>query len=156
MQGTRAVERAQARVDFRRGLRRETAAELVRLAAHLPAPDRLLIEALFRDGRTFPELAEMLAPREACGAEAMRRVRRQIRRRAHRLIERLQSEPYRRVAAQIDSWPAGQRAVAVACVLHGLTQREAADRLGLSLHTVRRHHQTVLGICQSAWKGARP
>ncbi|HZW09546.1 MAG TPA: sigma factor-like helix-turn-helix DNA-binding protein [Phycisphaerales bacterium] len=153
MVGTKPPEGATERVDLRRGVHRETAERLVGMAAHLAAPDRLLVEAVLKEGRRLPEVVEMLTPATAVGAEAVHRARRQIRRRFHQLLARMRTEEFRLVVEQKDRWPAAQRRVAVACVLQGLTQREAASRLGLSLHTVRRHHQTVLAICRSAWRG---
>jgi DNA-binding NarL/FixJ family response regulator len=142
-------------VDLRRGVQRETAERLARLAVHLAAPDRLLVEAVLKEGRRLPEVVEMLTPPTAVGAEAVARARRQIRRRFHQLIARMRTEEFWLVAEQKDRWPTLQRRVAIACVLHGLTQREAAARLGLSLHTVRCHHQAVLAVCRTAWRGGK-
>jgi len=158
MSASDALERAPTRIDLRKRVRRETADRLVALAAHLPTPDRLLVEAVFREQRTLAELAEMLHP-EAASGEAARLARRQLSRRLRRLVERLSSPAYQAAAAGLaagsEGWTAPQRRVAIACVLHGLTQREAATRLGLSLHTVRSHHRAVLAMCASAWKGVR-
>jgi DNA-directed RNA polymerase specialized sigma24 family protein len=154
MPGSPQIERKAApapALDLRRGFRRDVAQRLVERAAHLPAPDRCLVEGVFRDGRSIAELAELWPenPKSGRGARALRR-------RLHRLIERLNSPGFLLVAECRERWGPTRRRVATACILHGLSHREAADSLGISLHTVRRHFAAVIAITEALRGGAAP
>jgi len=66
-----------------------------------------------------------------------------LRRRLRRLLARLRSPRFRFVAREMELWPPARREVARAVVLEGRTQREAALRLGVSRHHIRRHLEAV-------------
>jgi DNA-directed RNA polymerase specialized sigma24 family protein len=147
MLGSPAVERTAARtptLDLRRAFRRDLAQTLVERAAHLPEPDRYLIEGVFRDGRSIADLAAMWKDRPELGYTP-----RSLRRRLHRLVERLNSHRFMLVAEHRACWTPTRRRVATACVLHGLSLREAAETLGTSLHTVRRHFDAITTIADA-------
>jgi DNA-directed RNA polymerase specialized sigma24 family protein len=153
MLGSPVVERTaarQSRLDLRRGIRREFAAALVERAAHLPEADRLLIEGVFRDGRSIAQIAEVWIknPDPAYTPKSLRR-------RLHRLVERLRSPAFALVAQHRDRWNPPMARVATACVLQGRSLREAADSLGMSLHTVRRHLDAVTAIAEAFYGGHR-
>jgi len=131
-------------LDLRRGVRRDFAERLVERAKHLAEPDRYLIEGVFRDGRSIAELSAMWGEHPERG-----RSPKALRRRLHRLVERLNSPRYLFVAEYRDRWAPTRRRVATACVLHGMSLREAAEALGTSLHTVRRHFDAVNEIVEA-------
>lgn len=80
---------------------------------------------------------------EACAATAVRSLRRRLR----RLVSRVTSRRFVGVMRQRDGWSPTRRRVATACVLEGLTMREASARLGVSYHVVRRHMDAVAALC---------
>lgn len=130
-------------LDLRRKSHRDFAQQLVDRATVLDPADRVLIEAHFRDGVPTCELA-------ALTGDAVRSVRRRVR----RLAERLRSDRFLFVARHMHQWPAQRRRVATACILQGRTQRQTAQKLGLTCHTVRRHLDAIDALHQQA--GATP
>lgn len=91
--------------------------------------------------------------RRECDARALRA-------RVRRVVRRMLTPEYRAVARWFsieklnlggaDGAPlsALRRKVAASCFLHGLSIREAAQELGLSLHTVRRHRDAVAALAE--------
>jgi len=151
MLGSPVVERAQATppsLDLRRGFRRDLAETLVERAAHLPAHDRMLVEAVFREGRSISELSRLWGDPPPRG-----RSPRSLRRRLRKLVERLLSPGYVVVAQHLGRWSPGRRRVATACVLHGKSLREAAESLGMTLHSVRRHFEAVNAVVDAVSGG---
>jgi len=118
--------------DDSRTLQRGRMENLVSYAEHLEPADRALIESVFERGMSAADLAR-----------AMGRDPRHVRRRLKRLITRMSSRPFQFVLRCRDKWPVNQRRVADAIVLRGLTQREAADELDLTLHQVRTYIHAV-------------
>ncbi len=151
MPGTPIIDRTAAptpALDLRRGFRRETAERLVERAAHLPQLDRYLVEGVFRDGRSIADLAAVWSDHPQPGRSA-----KSLRRRLHRLVERLDSPGFVLVAECRDRWAPTRRRVATACFLHGQSLRQAADSLGMSLHTVRRHFEAITAIAEAPRPG---
>jgi DNA-directed RNA polymerase specialized sigma24 family protein len=68
---------------------------------------------------------------------------RALRRRVRQLAARLLEPKFVFVMREMRDWPTSRRAVAEAVVLHGLSLREAAAALSMSLHAVRREHAAV-------------
>ncbi len=118
--------------DLRRKRRREVIERVVERAELLSPADRALILAYYRDEQSALDIARL-----AC--EPVRAVRRRLR----RVVQRVLSPRFQFVASRRRSWPPTRRRVASACVLEGFTLREASRRLGLSLHSVRRHHDAI-------------
>lgn len=125
--------------DLRRRRRRELAEQIVRRADWLPREDKSILQAIYEDGRSVTEVAVLRGDSP-----------RQLRRRVHRLVERVLSQKFTFVAAHLPSWSPTRRRVAEACVLHGLSLRRAAERLGLSHHTVRRNYEAVHALYEAA------
>lgn len=124
--------------DLRRRTRREHAELLTERAAWIPAPDRELVEAVYREGHS---VASYVRAHRGLGFE--RWTERSARRRLRRLVERLASPRFAFVIAARTSWPIARRRVAMAVVVQGKTLRDTARTLGLSLHVVRRHIDAV-------------
>lgn len=124
-------------LDFRRRGARERAERILSRAKYLPRHERWLIEAVFEDGWTIRRIAEL------CRAHP-----RVMSKRIARIVARLQSPEFAFVAVRLKSWGRTRRAVGRACILEGLSQREAARRLGVSLHVVRRHYLAIQGMVE--------
>ena len=118
--------------DLRRKRRREVIERVVQRAELLTPADRALVLAYYRDQQNALDIARL-------AGEPVRAVRRRLR----RAVERVLSPRFQFVASRLGSWPPTRRRVACACVLQGFTLREASRRLGLSLHSVRRHHDAI-------------
>jgi DNA-directed RNA polymerase specialized sigma24 family protein len=108
-------------------------------AEHLAPEERRLIEALYAEGLAMSRVAALAG----VTPQAMRR-------RISRIAARSMSPEFTFVAARCAGWRGTRRAVGRACMLHGLSQREAARRLGLSLHVVRRQCFTIRGMLEDA------
>lgn len=162
-------------VDLRRRAGREFAELLVARADALAAPDRALIRAVFREGLSVREVAELQAgaasstpddaqPGASAGTDPGARVR-TLRRRVRALIARMTSTRFLIVLraagpgatpAAASPWPATRRRVAVACVLQGMTLRDAARSLRLSLHSVRRHMDVINALADATHAATPP
>lgn len=101
--------------------------------------DRQLLRAIYADGHTLASLAPMLRTGE-----------RSLRRRVERLLERLNSRRFAFVAVRHERWPQTRRRVAAFMVLQGLSMRETADRMGMSLYGVRRHHEAINALFEAS------
>jgi hypothetical protein len=124
--------------DRRRPPRQEMVDLVLRLCDALPAGDRQLLEASFRDGKNAVELAALmgLGPRS-------------VRRRIARLTRRVLSPEYRYVLSQRDAWPPPRRRVATEIFINGRSARAASRALRISLHTARRHHAAVVAMFEA-------
>lgn len=125
--------------DLRRRRRPTLAKEILQRAEHMAPRDRALLEAIYREGVPARALArvEGVDPRV-------------IRRRVRRLVQRALSPHFDFVLTHREQWPPTRRRVGEALALRGMTQREAAQALGLTLHTVRRHDEAIRTMEQAA------
>lgn len=118
--------------DLRRRRTRELAEIVVDHAQELRTEDRAVVMAIYRDGMTAQDVAEL-----------RREPARRIRQRVRRLVSRLLSDRFLFVLRERDGWPPRRQRVARACVLEGRSMRAAAEHLRMSLHGVRREMQVV-------------
>ncbi|MEZ6242702.1 MAG: hypothetical protein R3B57_06625 [Phycisphaerales bacterium] len=109
----------------------------------LSPADRALVHAHYRDGRSVVEIARL-------GGGSPRSLRRRLK----RVVERELDPLFAFVARRRGSWSGTRRRVATSLVLEGRSMRETGERLGLSLHTVRRHHDAVRALFESESAGA--
>lgn len=150
-------------IDRRRRVQRRLAQTLADRAKRLPKPDRLLVEAVFRDGLSVVDVWDMgLVSTHPAYTQSdqsadtktlhltdqnqsrQRRVGiRRLRRHLKRLVARLASPRFVCVERFEQSWPTTRRRVAQACIVEGQSIRQAARTLNLSLHTVRKQLQTI-------------
>lgn len=135
------------RADLRRRRRGEWVDRLLDRAGWLPTRERVLVEAVFRDGRSATEVARL------SGDEP-----RTVRRRVKRAVERAMSDRLAFVVAHRASWSPMRRRVADALVVEGRSMRDASRQLGLSYHTVRRHADAIeaLFLARPKRDGTRP
>ncbi|MFI4898189.1 MAG: hypothetical protein ACIARR_10220 [Phycisphaerales bacterium JB059] len=123
--------------DLRRKKRREVVDRIVEGSAWLAPAERALILAYYRDGQRVTEIARL-------ANESVRALRRRLR----RAVRRVLSPEFAFVVEAHGGWSPTRRRVARACLLEGRTIRETSERLGLSLHTVRRHHVAIRAMVE--------
>lgn len=125
--------------DLRRRSRREYAAMLVERAAWITPDDRELVEAVFGEGLSVVAYTRRRRETDPVSPVSVRSARRRLR----KVITRLLSPRFAFVINNRSDWSASRRRVAMACVVRGLSLREAARKMGMSLHAVRRHMDAV-------------
>lgn len=110
-----------ARID-----RRQRVQRLLELARHLEESDRLLVEQVYRHGRPLSELAR------ACRISP-----RNLQVRLSKAIRRMGQPDFLFLAYRSHLLDPPTRSAAKRVVGRGLTYREAAGQLGVSLHDLR-------------------
>jgi hypothetical protein len=123
---SRAIEFVPERNTRAGKLRRAWVERILDLAKHLDAPDRLLIEQVYRYGRPTAELAQLTGTNT-----------RTMQRKVAQLILRMRRRDYQFVAYQGDLLPRHVRPVARHVILEGRSLRDAASLSNLTLHQVR-------------------
>ena len=132
-------------VDLRKALDAEAAERIALRASWLAPADRSLVLAVVRDGHSLAGLAR-----------ATGRDQRALRRRFARSVSRLLDERTAVVARALPTMGRARAGVARVFYLEGRTLREAADELGLGLHTVRAHRQAIEGVIEAARRADAP
>lgn len=122
------------RAHYRR-FARDVADQVVMRAEHLPPHDRSLLMAVFADGKTVQDLAQLTR-------EDPRRLRRHIRRLTHRIL----SNDFIFVVSHRDTWPTARRRVATACIINGRTIKEAAVESNTSFYNARKQIDAVRAL----------
>lgn len=134
-----------AAIDLRRKRTRDLAETVADNAQWASPDDRAIIQAIYRDGLTAQQVAHLRN-------ESPRRLRARVR----RIVARLVSERFRFVLRSRDQWPPMRRKVAGACILQGLSMREAARFLQLTLHQVRREMDIIHALMAEESPQSRP
>jgi DNA-directed RNA polymerase specialized sigma24 family protein len=116
-----------ASVDLRRKRTRDMAEVIADHAQWTLPDDKALLRAIYRDGMTAQRIAQLRS-------QSARTVRARVR----RLVARVSSDRFRFVVRHREKWPVHRRSIATACVLQGMSMRDAAAFLHLSFHQVRR------------------
>lgn len=129
---TESLGGLEAAHDLRRKRSRQIFESIRQAARHLPDEERVLIDDIFEHATPVSVIARR-------SGEDPRAVSRRVRRITRRLLD----PRFRFVAEHRTAWRPTQSKVAKACVLEGLSIREASKRLGLSRHTVRRHKEAI-------------
>lgn len=124
--------------DLRRRHGRAEVEAVLALAEHLSVEERSLLRAVYQSGLAVGEVARL----RGCGARALRRE-------VRALVRRVTDPRFVFVLTRRETWGPGRRKVASACVVQGLTLREAARVAGLTLHAVRRHMGAVDALFES-------
>lgn len=118
--------------DRRRRQGRDLAETLVNRAEYLLPEDRALLNAIYRDGVSVREIADLTGSHP-----------RTVRLRIRKLAQRALDPRFTFVLTHRDQWPQTRRLVATENILHGHPLRETARQLNLSLHAVRRHADAI-------------
>ncbi|MCC7145143.1 MAG: hypothetical protein IT443_01720 [Phycisphaeraceae bacterium] len=123
---THTVEYAQESLLRRSVDRREGFEQVLALAEHLPAEERMLMDQLFRYGLSFRQVAKLTGQKKW-----------QVHREAEVLLRHMRSPLFRFVAGRRDLFSKKTQRVADVVVLQRRSLRQAAADTGLSLHAVR-------------------
>lgn len=134
-----SVDRVADTDEDRREHGRSRAEQILARADRLPDGDRALLRAIYDTGQSVRDLAPIV------GVSA-----RALRRRVQRLVERVLSREFAFVLLQREHWAPTRRRVADAVFIDGLSLRRASRALGLTFHTVRRHHDMIAAAAESS------
>jgi len=115
--------------------KRQWADRVLQRSAFLSPPDRTLLRQVLGEGARPADLAHVT------GVSA-----RTIQRRVRNLAKRLTNPEVVHILRHHRRWPRTTAAVALALYVRGLTQRQAAEQLGLSLHQLRQHAQAIRAL----------
>lgn len=138
-----AEDQPRIEVDLRKRIDPDVV-ELLLMRAGLLAPeDAALLEAYFRRGVGALELGRLagVTPR-------------QIRFRIRRLAQRVFDPGFCYVMRHRDLWGPTRREIAESIYIKGLSRRETARTMGLSLHVVRRHALAIAERIELETSGA--
>ena len=124
---------------------------------------RRLVEAICEGARYLPDdqkalMSDIFERGEPIARVATRRAQcpRGLSRRVHRIAARVLDPRFRYVAEHQSHWRPTRRQVASACIIEGLSIREAAQKLQLSQYTVRKHKEAIDALCEEVTRpGAR-
>jgi DNA-directed RNA polymerase specialized sigma24 family protein len=119
-------------VDLRRRAAREHAQRLLNLASDLDPKDQVVLRSVLVEGRTILELASIAR----VNTKTMHK-------RVRRLLDRLSHPMTSFIVSHRDHWPRDRRAAATLVLIEGVSLREAAERLDMTLHSLRRHIDRV-------------
>lgn len=122
--------------------RRGVVERLLDRADYLTASDRALLRGIYDRGMDAAEVARVMGSRP-----------RGVRQRVQRLIEHVNSPGFSFILRAGRRWPHTRRRVGELIFLQGLTQRDAAARLGISLHHVRREVERIRALIDEAGAG---
>ncbi|MEM1108249.1 MAG: hypothetical protein AAGH99_06120 [Planctomycetota bacterium] len=137
-----AVEFVKALDVGRRMDRREDAAFILAMAPHLDREEQMLIEHVFRDGLSAADYARV-------SGQAPRKAQRRIR----LVIQRIYSPEFGFVLNYRELLPYRLRRAARLLFLEGCGLRGTAERMGVSLHTVRGLRLEIVTRCRMHAEG---
>ena len=106
--------------------------ELCALSTWLPEPDRALIRSIFDEGKRVSDVARLMKAEPS-----------KLRRRVKSVAKRVTDPRFRQTASLLARLAPTRRRVAMACLLGGMSMRDASHTLRLSLHQVRKHCQAI-------------
>lgn len=119
-------------LDLRRRSSADIAARVRNAAPYLDPADREVLLAVLDRGQSAAAIGRIA-----------RRSPREVRRQVRKTYRRITSPEFTFVMQRVDSWVGTRRRVAVASFLQGLSLRDTAASLGLTVHTVRQHVQAI-------------
>lgn len=131
-------------LDLRRRVEALASGRLIRRAHWLDPHDRELILAMFDRGQNATSIAI-----------ASRSSPRLVRRRIKQLIARLNDPRVAYVVAHQGHWGRTRQSVARDLFVRGCTMRQVSERLGVSLHCVRKHRDAIEAMAAAAQDDAR-
>ncbi len=132
-----SFEGVQQAGDLRRKRARRLVEAILEWSRHLPDHERDLMNEVFERGEPIARVAKRSSQDP-----------RQLSRRVHRIAARVLDPRFRYVAEHQKQWRPTRSRVACACVLEGLSIREAAEKLRLSKYTVRKHKEAINALCE--------
>ncbi len=129
-----------AALDLRRRCRRMLVDHIVARSELLSPSDRALVHAVYRRRMNATDLSR-----------SMNRSARAVRGRLRGLGKRLLSPRFEFVLRHGHEWTPMRRRIATACIIRGLTMRQAAGALDLTHYAVR-SHMTAVEALYEQWK----
>jgi DNA-directed RNA polymerase specialized sigma24 family protein len=124
--------------DLRKRAKPDVRDLLITRMEHVAAEEQAVIRAIYLEGMSAVELGRLKGENP-----------RYVRRRARRIASRVLSGEFIFVLRSRELWPPTRRRIATEVFVHGRSLRETAERLRMSLHSVRRHHEIVLAMYQT-------
>ncbi|MEQ8844347.1 MAG: sigma factor-like helix-turn-helix DNA-binding protein [Phycisphaerales bacterium] len=128
-----------ATLDMRRKRRRAMVTRVLDAADHLPPDERQLLLAVYGRGMAVSEAAALLGTNE-----------RQMRRRVRALVRRVTDPAFEAAVRLGPQLPRQIAQVARLTAVEGLTMRQAAQRLGVSYHCVRKSRDGFRALAEAA------
>lgn len=128
-------------IDLRRGRSRDLIRSVADRAKHLPPKEQALLNEVYAQGKTVTDIAKSTGETPSY-----------LRRKVRKLTARVLDPRYRYVTEQRSTWRPTRRQVAEACVIEGLSIKEASDRLQLSQYVVRKHREAIETMYEAAPK----
>jgi transposase len=119
--------------------RREQVDQLLAMAEYLAPDDRALIEAIYGRGLSVRQVA-----RAGCVTPG------RITRRLRRLMQRLASPTFRLALTDSQDWPAQRRRIAEMALVKGVSLRDTAASVGVSLYRERQELERLRGLAGDA------
>lgn len=142
--GGDTIGRMHETLDLRRRVEAHASSRLIRRAHWLDPDDRELILAVFDRGQSAASIANI--------SESSPRL---VRKRIKQLIARLNDPRVAYVVAHHRQWGRTRQAVGRGLFIRGQSMREVSDRLGVSLHCVRKHRDAIEAMTLADRPGAR-
>lgn len=139
------IEAVDGTLDLRRRQSRTRGSRLVRRAHWLEAQDREITLAYFDRGMNAAEIGTLLSMDPRC-----------VRRRIKHIVARLEDPRCAYVIAHRGGWTTRRRSIAEGLFVRGESMREVSDRLGVSLHSVRRQRDAIEAMTQAQEDTQRP
>ena len=125
-------------IDLRRTRSRDFIRSVFERAKHLPDPERALLTEIYLNGKSIAAVAKLRD-------ENVTLLRRQVR----RITTRVLTPRYRYVTEHQSAWRPTRRKVAGACVIEGLSIRDASIKLNMSNYLVRKHRDAIEALFES-------
>ena len=125
-------------LDLRRKHNAGIARKIAQRAHWLDREDRELALAYFDRGMSAASIGALIGQNP-----------RFVRKRLKHIVNRLADPRSAYVVANRNAWTASRRAVAEELFLHGHSKRDVSQRLGLSLHNVRKHRDAIEAMSQA-------
>ncbi len=119
--------------------RRDLSDLVARRAIHLPEADRALLAAAMDRQVPIRDLAAMTG-----------RDHRYVRNRVRQLTRRILSERFAFVVRNQDSLSGARRRIAIACILHGRSIKDAAAATGTTEYNVRKQMDAIQLLIETA------
>ncbi|PHQ80269.1 MAG: hypothetical protein COB69_06315 [Phycisphaera sp.] len=125
-------------IDLRRTRSRDFVRSISERAKHLPDPERALLDEIYVNGKSIAAVAKLRDENVAL-----------LRRRVRRITTRVLTPRYRYVTEHQSAWRPTRRKVAGACVIEGLSIKDASIKLHLSTYLIRKHRDAIEALFES-------
>ncbi len=125
-------------IDLRRTRSRDFVRSISERTKHLPDLERALLDEIYVNGKSIADIAKLRG-------DDVKLLRRQVR----RITTRVLTPRYRYVTEHQSAWRPTRRMVAGACVVEGLSIKDASIKLHLSTYLIRKHRDAIEALFES-------